>query len=223
MEAPETLQKAIVYFSDPERCFKYALNLRWPNGVVSCPRCGSEKHSFISTRKIWYCKGCKKQFTLKVGTIFEDSPLGLGKWMCTFWMLCNCKNGVSSCEVARALGVTQKSTWFMLHRIRRAMAGDTGLLSGTIEMDDTFIGGKLKNMHKSKRPKGTGFSGRPVGAMAKAIVVGKVERDGRVKAAVVQERTGEVLSRIAHDNIESDSKLITDEWRGYNAANFERP
>src|ERR1035441_142343 len=159
MEAPETLQQAIIYFSDPDRCFEYAMNLRWPNGVVSCPRCGSEEHSFIKTRRIWFCKGCKKQFTLKVGTIFEDSPLGLDKWMCAFWMLCNCKNGISSCEVARALGVTQKSAWFMLHRIRKAMEENGGQLAGTIEMDETFVGGKLKNMHKSKRPKGTGDSG----------------------------------------------------------------
>jgi transposase-like protein len=222
MEAPENLQNAIIYFSDPDRCFQYALNLRWPNGAVSCPRCGSEKHSFIKTRRIWFCSGCKQQFSLKVGTIFEDSPLGLDKWMCAFWMLCNCKNGVSSCEVARALGVTQKSAWFMLHRIRKAMATDTGLLSGTIEMDETFVGGKVKNMHKSKRPKETGVSGKPVGGSAKTIVVGMVERGGRVRAEVVQERTCEVLSSIAHNNIAAGSKLVTDEWGGYNTANFER-
>ena len=125
MEAPETLQSAIVYFSDPDRCFEYALNLRWPNGVVSCPRCGSEQHSFIKTRRLWFCKGCKKQFTLKVGTIFEDSPLGLDKWMCAFWMLCNCKNGISSCEVARALGITQKSAWFMCIASVRLMQDDS--------------------------------------------------------------------------------------------------
>jgi transposase-like protein len=121
MEALSTLQQALVYFSDPERCFQYALNRRWPKGLVTCPRCGSEKHSFVKTRRIWHCKGCKKQFTLKVGTIFEDSPLGLDKWMCAFWMLCNCKYGVSSCEIARSLGITQKTAWFMLHRIRKAM------------------------------------------------------------------------------------------------------
>jgi len=222
MDAPETLQNAIVYFSDPDRCFEYALNLRWPDGKVSCPRCGSEEHSFIKTRHIWFCKGCKQQFSLKVGTIFEDSPLGLDKWMSAFWMICNCKNGVSSCEIARSIGVTQKSAWFMLHRIRKAMATGTGLLSGTIEMDETFVGGKVKNMHKSKKPKGTGHSGIAVGGMAKTIVVGMVERGGRVKAQVVQELTGQVLSQIAHDNIASGSLLITDEWGGYNTANFER-
>jgi transposase-like protein len=158
MEAPETLQNAIIYFSDPDRCFEYALNLRWPDGLVTCPRCGCDKHSFIKTRRLWFCKGCKKQFTLKVGTIFEDSPLGLDKWMCAFWMLCNCKNGVSSMEIHRALGITQKSAWFMLHRIREAMK-DSGSepLSGVVEMDESFIGGKIKNMHKNKRPKGVGL------------------------------------------------------------------
>jgi transposase-like protein len=221
MEAPETLQNAIVYFSDPERCFQYALNLRWPNGVVSCPRCGSEEHSFIKTRRIWFCKGCKKQFTLKVGTIFEDSPLGLDKWMCAFWMLCNCKNGVSSCEVSRSLGITQKSAWFMLHRIRKAMESEGDQLAGTIEMDETFIGGKVKNMHKSKKPKGTGHSGKPVAGMAKTIVVGMVERGGRVKAEVVAERTSKVLHELAARHIAEGSKLISDEWGGYKGVDLE--
>src|SRR5271155_1322256 len=166
MKAPHTLQQAIVYFSDPERAFRYALNLRWPDGVVSCPRCGSERNSFIKTRRIWFCFGCKKQFTLNVGTIFEDSPLGLDKWMCAFWMLCNCKNGVSSCEVARAIGITQKSAWFMMHRIRRALHEDTsGTLGGEVEVDETFIGGKARNMHvgtRQRRITGTGGSGKAI-------------------------------------------------------------
>jgi transposase-like protein len=171
MDALETLQNAIIYFSDPDRCFEYALNLRWPDGLVICPRCGCDQHSFIKTRRIWFCKGCKQQFSLKVGTIFEDSPLGLDKWMSAFWMICNCKNGVSSMEIHRALGITQKSAWFMLHRIREAMKDEPGQLSGTIEMDETFVGGKLKNRHKNKRPKGTGRSGRPVAGQAKTIYI----------------------------------------------------
>ncbi len=143
MDAPHTLQQAIIYFSDADRAFQYALNLRFPNGVVSCPRCGSEKHSFTKTRRVWFCSRCKKQFSLKVGTIFEDSPLGLDKWMCAYWILCNSKNGVSSCEMARTLGITQKSAWFMLHRIRMTMHDDsTVMLSGEVEADETFIGGK---------------------------------------------------------------------------------
>jgi transposase-like protein len=218
MEAPETLQNAIVYFSDPDRCFQYALNLRWPNGVVSCPRCGSENHSFISTRRIWFCKECKQQFSLKVGTIFEDSPIGLDKWMCAFWMLCNCKNGVSSCEVARSLGITQKTAWFMLHRIRKAMNDEPGQLAGTIEMDETFIGGKVKNMHKSKKPLA---ATRGRGVVGKAIVVGMLERNGRVKAEVVIERTQQVLHDLAAKNIAGGSTLMTDEWGGYKGTSFQ--
>jgi transposase-like protein len=121
MQAPHTLQDSIIYFSDVDRCFEYAINLRWENGLVTCPRCGSEKHSFISTRRMWSCKSCKKQFTIKVGTVMEDSPIGLDKWMGAMWMLENCKNGVSSYEIHRTLGVTQKTAWFMLQRIRMAM------------------------------------------------------------------------------------------------------
>ena len=187
MDMPHTLQEAIVYFSDADRAFQYALNLRFADGRVSCPRCRSEKHSFVKTRRIWMCYGCNKQFSLKVGTIFEDSPLGLDKWMMAIWMIGNCKNGVSSYEIHRAIGVTQKSAWFMLHRIRKAMGdNDPTPLSGIVEMDETFVGGKVKNMHKSKRPKGTGISGKPVAGQAKTIVVGMVERGGRVKAQVAK-------------------------------------
>jgi transposase-like protein len=221
MDAPETLQNAIIYFSDPDRCFEYALNLRWPDGLVTCPRCGSDQHSFIKTRRIWFCKGCKQQFSLKVGTIFEDSPLGLDKWMSAFWMICNCKNGVSSMEIHRALGITQKSAWFMLHRIREAMKDEPTQLSGTIEMDETFVGGKVKNMHKNKRPKGTGRSGRPVAGQAKAIVVGMLERGGRVRAEVVADRAREVLHQLAAENIADGSTLITDEWHPYKGTNLQ--
>ncbi|MBI4465132.1 MAG: transposase, partial [Acidobacteria bacterium] len=120
-ETPNTLQGAIAYFADPSRCFEYAKQLRWPNGKITCPRCGSEKHSFISTRRIWFCSGCKKQFTMKVGTIFEDSPLGMDKWMTAMWLIVNCKNGISGCEIARDLGISQKSAWFMAHRLRLVM------------------------------------------------------------------------------------------------------
>src|SRR5258708_1208166 len=117
---PKTLQAAIAYFADPDRAFVAAVALRWPNGIT-CPRCGSKEHSFIKTRKIWFCKGCKKQFTVKVGSIFEDSPLGMDKWMIAVWMLTNCKNGISSYEIARALGITQKSAWHMMHRLPLAI------------------------------------------------------------------------------------------------------
>lgn len=118
---PVALQQAINYFSDADRAFRYAIELRWPDGKIICPRCGSEKHSFVSTRKIWFCAGCKKQFTLKVGTIFEDSALGIDTWMAAVWMIVNCKSRISSYELHRNLGITQKSAWFMLHRIREAV------------------------------------------------------------------------------------------------------
>lgn len=225
LDKPVTLQQAMVYFSDVDRAFQYAMELRWPDGKVICPRCGSDKHSFVSTRKVWFCKGCKKQFTMKVGTIFEDSPLGIEKWMAAFWMITNCKNGISSYEISRMLGVTQKSAWFMLHRIREALKSDTtikfgGPDGGMVEMDETFVGGKVKNMHKSKRPKGTGISGRPVAGTAKTIVVGMLERPGRVRAEVVFERTNAILHGIANKHLTPGTKLITDEWGGYKGTDF---
>src|SRR6185437_3967438 len=167
MKQPETLQEAIVYFSDPERAFVYAVNLRWPDGKVTCPRCGNDKHSFIKTRRLWFCKRCEKQFTVKVGTIFEDSALGLDKWMSATWMIVNAKNGISSWEIHRALGVTQKTAWFMLHRIRKAMSNNSFVKLGgpgsEVEADETFIGGKARNMHlstKTRRIRSTGPKGK---------------------------------------------------------------
>src|SRR6202008_4964838 len=129
------------------------LALRWPEGVIPCPSCGCSEHYFLSTRKVWKCKACKKQFSIKVGTIFEDSPIKLSKWLPTIWLLSNCKNGISSYEVHRAIGVTQKTAWFMLHRIRLAMQTGSFLtkLTGQIEVDETYIGGKARNMHKSRK------------------------------------------------------------------------
>jgi transposase-like protein len=218
MDMPHTLQQAIVYFSDPTRCFEYAKHLRWPDGDVSCPRCESHEYSFLTTRKIWFCKGCKKQFTLKVGTIFEDSPITLDKWMCAMWMLANCKNGVSSYEIHRTIGVTQKSAWFMLHRIRQVMKeDDDSPLSGEVEMDETFVGGKAKNMHKAKRAKALKVEGTFKG---KAIVVGMLERKGRVKAEVVEDRTREVLHGLANYNIAPGSTVMTDEHNSYKGIYF---
>jgi transposase-like protein len=157
MDSPKTLQQAIIYFADPDRALEYAKKYRWPDGKVVCPRCGKAKHSFIKTRRIWFCYECKKQFTLKLGTVFEDSPLGLDKWMTGFWMLVNCKNGVSSMEIHRALGITQKAAWFMLQRLRLAVQDDfygKKLGSGPdseVEVDETFIGGKARNMHKDRK------------------------------------------------------------------------
>src|SRR6266852_9571779 len=190
LQLPKTLQEAVSFFSDPQKTFDYAVSLRWPTGKVTCPRCGSEEHSFISTRRMWFCKGCKKQFTVKVGTIFEDSPLGMDKWMTAVWLIVNCKNGISSYEIARDLGVTQKSAWFMMHRIRGAMdSGSFNKLSGEIEADETFIGGKGRNMHVSKRQRRiTGTGGKD-----KTAAMGILERGGEVRTSVVGSRRKYVL------------------------------
>src|SRR5262245_50251740 len=135
---PETLQEAIRYFSDPDVALQFVAELRWPDGVC-CPACESDKVGFLSTRRLWKCRECKKQFSVKVGTIFEDSPLGLDKWLPAMWMIVNCRNGISSYEIARSLGVTQKTAWFMLHRIRLAMQSKSfAKLDGEIEVDETF-------------------------------------------------------------------------------------
>jgi transposase-like protein len=211
MKLPETLQEAIVYFSDPERAFQYAVKLRWPDGKVSCPRCGNAKHSFIKTRRIWFCYECQKQFTLKVGTIFEDSPLGLDKWMAAFWMLVNCKNGISSMEIHRALGITQKSAWFMLQRLRLALqSGVFGKLQGHVEADETCIGGKARFMHKAKRAR----VGKQ-GLYNKSIIMGMLERKGKVRAQVVDNRERSIITAIIRENVEPGSQLSTDDWGAY--------
>src|SRR5258708_22795450 len=158
MKPPRTLQEAIVYFSDPDRAFEYAVKIRWANGKIICTRCNSEKNYFIKTRKLWLCRGCDRQFTLKVNTIFEDSALGMDKWMAAFWRLVNCKNGISSMEIHRAIGITQKSAWFVLQRLRLALrAGSFGAqkkMGGPdteVEADETFVGGLTKNMHKGRK------------------------------------------------------------------------
>lgn len=214
---PKTLQEAILYFADAANCREYLVARRWPKGVT-CPRCGSQNVLFLEKYNRWHCreKHQSPQFTLKTGTLMEDSSIGLDKWLTAIWMVVNCKNGVSSYEIHRSLGVTQRTAWFLDHRIRLMLEDEyREKLSGTIEMDETFVGGKLKNMHKSKKPKGTGYSGKAVGAMAKTIVVGMLERDGRVRAEVVKERTKEVLHQLAKNNVEQGNALVTDEWMGY--------
>jgi len=221
METPTTIQQAIVYFSDPERAFQYAVKLRWPDGKVVCPRCGSAKHSFIKTRRLWFCYDCKKQFTVKVKTIMEDSPIGLDKWMTAVWMLVSCKNGVSSHELARALGITQKSAWFMLHRIREAL-GDKkfgrGKIGGghsgsEVEADETFVGGRIQNMHKDRKLRYQQAGGQKGG---KAIVHGMLDRDARqVRAQIVPNVTRETLQAVLLKNVKHGSKLYTDDAVAY--------
>jgi transposase-like protein len=224
MEEPKTLQEAILYFSDEDRCIAYLAVGRWPDGVVVCPICGRQGASYVAKRRVWQCKTRhpKAQFSIKVGTIFENSPIPLCKWLAAMWMIANCKNGISSYEIHRALKVTQKTAWFMLHRVRLSLKDEIeAALCGTVEVDETFIGGKVKNMHKHKRPKGPGASGKPVAGAGKAIVVGMLERKGRVRAQVVYERTQPILHGIVEKHIEPGSTLMTDEWGGYKGTDFQ--
>lgn len=214
---PKTLQEAIIYFADADNCREYLMARRWPNGVIVCPTCGSDKVSFVLSRKLWQCRTRhpKAQFSIKVGTIFEDSPISLDKWLLAMWMMANCKNGVSSYEISRATGISQKSTWFMLQRIRLALQGENGgKLGGSgkgVEIDETYCGGKARNMHKSvkaRRISGTGGAG-------KAIVMGILERKGKVRAHVVDNTRRTILHKKVRENVEVGSEVFTDALQSY--------
>lgn len=209
---PETLQMAIQFFADPERALEFLAHFRWPDGKPTCPRCESQENSYISTRRIWKCKGCKRQFSAKSGTVMEDSPIGLDKWLPAVWMICGCKNGISSYEIARDLGVSQKTAWFMLHRVRTAMQhGSLEKLSGEIEADETFVGGKVRNMHRDKRVRVQRNSQKG----NKTVVLGLLQRDGHVRAAVAPSRRRHQVRSHIEEHVESGSKLYTDEFNSY--------
>jgi transposase-like protein len=209
---PKTLQAAIIYFADPDNCLNYLVARRWPNGVA-CPNCDRKDVTFIAARRVWQCKARhpKAQFSVKVGTIFEDSPLSLSKWLPAVWMIASCKNGISSWELHRALGVTQKTAWFMLHRIRLAMQEGDGKLSGEVEVDETFIGGKARNMHAKDRKKKI----HGTGGTDKAMVLGMVERGGKVRATVVERRTKSELQAHVRQTVEAGAAIFSDELKSY--------
>lgn len=222
---PSTLQEAAVYFAQPDVALMYFVALRWPDGEIKCPTCGSGAVRFISTRKLWRCGGekhARQQFSVKVGTIMEDSPIGLDKWMLAMWMVTNCKNGVSSYEMARALGITQKSAWFLDHRIRKAMQDDGTLTLGgsgkTVEVDETFIGGRGRFMNAATRRRaaegGRGARG-PYKFTGKAIVMGMLERGGNVVAKVVKSRERMSLLPPVVERITLGSEIVTDEHSSY--------
>jgi transposase-like protein len=208
---PETLSEAIRYFADAERAFAFVVQLRWPNGV-SCPRCGADSPSFLSTRRIFKCKGCRQQFSVKVGTIFEDSPLGLDKWLPALWLLANAKNGISSYELARSLGVTQKTAWFMLSRIRLAMQTRSfNKMSGTVEADETYVGGKRGNMHKSKQKRLNIKSGNQhMEAVLGMLERKRGEKHSRVSLRHIQNTKKAVLNQHIRETVERGTDLYTD-------------
>src|SRR5271154_2488772 len=202
------LMAAIRHYSNPQTCIDEVASVKWPNGKAVCPRCESKRNSFLKTRLMWKCLDCKKQFSVKVGTIFEDSAIGLDKWLCAMLMPANCKNGVSSYEIGRALEVTQKTAWFMLQRIRYAMHhGTINKMSGTIEADETFIGGAARFMHKHKREQKV--HGRGPGG--KEIVFGLLERKtGKVRVHHVEKRTKKELIPIVREHVRRGSEIMTD-------------
>jgi transposase-like protein len=210
---PRTLQEAIIYFANPVNCREYIVARRWRNGVV-CPRCGSDNVAFQEKYNRWQCnkRHDRRQYTVKTGTIFEDSPLGLDKWLTAMWMIANDKNGISSWEIHRAIGVTQKTAWFMLHRIRLAMQGENaGKLSGEVEVDESFIGGLSRFMHKDKRERVI----KATGGKDKTAVMGMIERGGKVRAFVVENRTKKELQQKVREHIEAGAAIFSDELKSY--------
>ena len=217
-KAPETLLEAIRYFADEDVAHAFVANLRWPHGEQTCPKCGSVgKHYFLKTRRVWKCRDCRKQFSIKVGTIFEDSPIKLSLWLPAVWMLVNCKNGISSYELARDLGVTQKTAWFMLHRIRLAMKdGLWTKMDGEVEVDETYVGGKSKNMHIAKRKRVI----KSTGGHDKTAVMGLLERPRNsphslVRTTVLPDTTQRTMQAEVRENVKAGADLFTDRHWGY--------
>src|SRR5437870_483004 len=213
---PQTLHDAIKHFANEDNAFNFVKAIRWPDGVVKCPTCGSTELSFLSTRKLWKCKKAhtQRQFSVKIGTVLEDSPIALDKWLCAFWLIANAKNGISSYELSRSLGVTQKTAWFLLHRIRLAMQdGSIEKFSGRVEADETYIGAKARNLHKNKKTGKRGMIG-------KTAVLGLLEREdgdkpSRVRCKVMKRVRTHDLDPVVRANIEKGSEVMTDKFSSY--------
>ncbi len=226
MRKPKTLAEVIRHFADENNCIDAVVKMRWPDGV-SCPACGHRGHWYLAKQRRWKCKECWKQFSCKVGTVFEDSAVLLDKWLIAMWLLANCKNGISSYELARAIGVTQKSAWFMLHRIRLALQqGSLTKLGGEgmpVEVDETFIGGRARNMHKARKLRylqkrnlvPDHKSDVPAHYWGKTVVMGMLERGGKVKAQVIPERRRPIVQQIVRESVVPGSEIMTDEFPGY--------
>jgi transposase-like protein len=214
---PKTLLEAIRHYSNLDIATREFSALRWPKGVT-CPYCESKENYYAPSRRIWKCKACRKQFSPKVGTICEDSPIGLDKWLTAMWMIANDKNGVSSWEIHRALGVTQKTAWFMLQRIRLAMqTGTFAKAVGRVEVDETFIGGKALNMHRHIRErKITGTGGKD-----KTMVVGLLERGGKVRVNVSKSRRKKELQAYVRAHVQPGAEVFTDALKSYEGLDGE--
>ena len=226
MNQPQTLQDAIRYFSDEQVCVNAVAAMRWPDGKPVCPACEKTEHYYLKSQRRWKCKDCGRQFSVKLNTIFEDSPIGLDKWLVAIWMIANCKNGVSSYEIHRAIGVTQKSAWFMLHRIRLALKEtDGGQIGGghqgthprsACEADETFVGGKVKNMHRQRRIDLEAQKSKGLKNETKTIVAGILDRaKGKVRAEVVSDRQQDTLDKVIRQHVKLGSIVYTDDHVGY--------
>lgn len=216
--SPKTLQEAVIHFANYENCHAFMMNLRWPDGKVLCPTCGSDDVAYLPNARVFKCyqKHARQKFSLKVGTIFEDSPIGLDKWLPVMWMLVNSKNGISSWEVHRAVGVTQKTAWFMLQRVRLAMQDENyAKLSGTIEADETYIGGKAANMHLDKLTRLKMQGHARAGTDGKSIVAGLLERDGKAKVKVVPTTRAYHIRTNVIENVEKGSTVYSDSLLSY--------
>jgi len=216
-EIPKTLMQAVRYFADRDVCDRYMRSIKWPDGKITCPACGSDRIGEVKTRRLIRCKDCRKQISAKVGTIFEDSALGLDKWFVAVWAVANCKNGISSHELARAIGVRQPSAWFMLHRIRAAMeVGGLDKFDGPAEADTTYVGGEARNMHAAKRERK--IKGR--GAVGKAIVHGILQRTtdqqpSQIRAEVIGTDDAARLVPAVQRNVRFGAEVYTDAARAY--------
>jgi transposase-like protein len=214
---PKTLQDAVIFYANPDNCLDYMVNIRWPEGVA-CPTCGRSDVVFLANQRKWQCKSvhAKRQFSAKVGTIFEDSPISLEKWLVAVWMLSNCRNGVSSYEIGRTIGVTQKSAWFMMHRVRLAMQRGSfmkmGGNGGEIEVDETFIGGKARNMHKDTRARRIPFPGKKDD---KTIAFGILERGKEIRTMVIKDRTRDTVLPLIREHVQTGTSVYTDDMSGY--------
>jgi transposase-like protein len=229
METPQTLQQAIQYFSDEQVCINAVAAMRWPDGPI-CPACEGENGKrpyYLKTQKRWKCRTCRKQFSVKVGTIFEESPIPLQKWLPALWMLVSCKNGIPSYEIGRDLGVSQKTAWFMLHRLRLVLKSKNlgfklGGEGSEVEVDETFIGGKLKNMHKDKqaRVRALNVYGTAAGTIGKTIVMGMLDRNARqIRAQVVPDVSRLTLQNAVLNNVEHGTNVYTDQAPAYGRLN----